>query len=93
MQLRRGCREGRREKQPDRSIRSQTPCLVLSPLRDLLCILRLLTSMDSLMPTEPRMAMPLVPMVPMVPLHNLVSDSANPHQVPGPLPQSFVGSS
>ena len=27
-----------------------------------------------------------------LPVHNLVSDSANPHYVPGPLPQSFVGS-
>ena len=26
-------------------------------------------------------------------LHNLVSDSANPHYVSDPLPQSFVGSS
>jgi hypothetical protein len=26
------------------------------------------------------------------PLHNLVSDSANPHGVSEPLPQSFVGS-
>ena len=28
-----------------------------------------------------------------LPLHNLVSDSANPHYVSDPLPQSFVGSS
>ena len=28
-----------------------------------------------------------------LPLHNLVSDSSNPHYVSDPLPQSFVGSS
>ena len=28
-----------------------------------------------------------------LPLHNLVSDSAHPHDVSDPLPQSFVGSS
>jgi hypothetical protein len=28
-----------------------------------------------------------------LPLHNLVSDSATPHYMPDPLPQSLVGSS